>query len=560
MKDERNSETCSKFRTLPFSHLPFCPKLLPPSRSATAPPVDVAIVGGGLGGLAAAHAIRRANPALTVRVYERSTAFGPAGGAVGINPNATKVLRAIDPDLEAHVHSKLTRTPTRSILKTTKGQILDRSEHVVGTVYLEKKYNVGMNLGPWGTTQMSLMERLPEGTVVPGRAFSSLEVLEDGGGGKVRASFQVVGADATETVECRVLIGADGLNSKVRDVSLAALGAPSLKNGEFADSGLVFFRAQGSAKALREAGHLPESLELEANTTVTLIGGSEGIGMFWRGAAESEDELTVMVMAPYPLVEQKGFDISFKPGNRHPILTRKDPAAAASAAVSSDPSLPAAGPGSATSNASAWGWEEKSTRGRKVRDDLLSIVSAWPEDVKTLLAGLEPSRLLQHGVHFRLFDTLPTEWGVGPVTLLGDAFHPAGPAGQGFGLAVEDAYQLAKSIQAHGPTEAALRDYEKARAERIATICGLAYEIFSKDIVRPDRVQQVQQALERAAQVAEEAAAAAGPETERDGAEVAEESESEEMRLLRVAYEARLSPASIQLNKVAYGAEFAPLI
>lgn len=64
------------------------------------------------------------------------------------------------------------------------------------------------------------------------------------------------------------------------------------------------------------------------------------------------------------------------------------------------------------------------------------------------------------------FPSAPRQWGQGPVTLLGDAMHPAGPAGQGFGMAAEDAHQLGLSIGQLGPTAGALRDYEQARAER----------------------------------------------------------------------------------------------
>lgn len=74
-----------------------------------------------------------------------------------------------------------------------------------------------------------------------------------------------------------------------------------------------------------------------------------------------------------------------------------------------------------------------------------------------------------------------TDWGAGPVTLLGDAAHPMLPhAGQGAAQALEDAVVLADHLG--GPArpidpmvlEAGLRAYERERAERTGKIVRLA--------------------------------------------------------------------------------------
>ena len=60
-------------------------------------------------------------------------------------------------------------------------------------------------------------------------------------------------------------------------------------------------------------------------------------------------------------------------------------------------------------------------------------------------------------------DPLP-RWTFGPATLLGDAAHPMYPIGSnGASQAILDARVLARAIRAHGPTEAALGDYEAER-------------------------------------------------------------------------------------------------
>src|SRR2546423_8335479 len=53
----------------------------------------MAIVGGGLGGLAAAHALTRFG--VQAEVFEAAPALGEIGAAVNVSPNATRALVAI---------------------------------------------------------------------------------------------------------------------------------------------------------------------------------------------------------------------------------------------------------------------------------------------------------------------------------------------------------------------------------------------------------------------------------------------------------------------------------
>jgi len=65
-----------------------------------------------------------------------------------------------------------------------------------------------------------------------------------------------------------------------------------------------------------------------------------------------------------------------------------------------------------------------------------------------------------------------TEWGLGRVSLLGDAAHPTLPfLAQGAAMAIEDAAVLGNALGASdGNVVAALRAYEAARSERCARI------------------------------------------------------------------------------------------
>ena len=61
---------------------------LPPHR-----PLRVAIIGAGIGGLAAAGALRRRG--FEVALYERSAQLGEIGAGLQIGPNGVRVLRAL---------------------------------------------------------------------------------------------------------------------------------------------------------------------------------------------------------------------------------------------------------------------------------------------------------------------------------------------------------------------------------------------------------------------------------------------------------------------------------
>jgi salicylate hydroxylase len=92
-----------------------------------------------------------------------------------------------------------------------------------------------------------------------------------------------------------------------------------------------------------------------------------------------------------------------------------------------------------------------------------SLAGASPA-LQELLDGMDEALIT--GIYFR--DPLET-WGSQRVVLLGDAAHPAPPsAGQGAGMALEDAVMLAGCLERHGPgsEQAALREYTHRRRAR----------------------------------------------------------------------------------------------
>ena len=59
----------------------------------TARSLNVAVIGGGIGGLTAAVALRRAGCA--VDVYEQAPQLTEVGGGINMGPNATRILRRL---------------------------------------------------------------------------------------------------------------------------------------------------------------------------------------------------------------------------------------------------------------------------------------------------------------------------------------------------------------------------------------------------------------------------------------------------------------------------------
>jgi 2-polyprenyl-6-methoxyphenol hydroxylase-like FAD-dependent oxidoreductase len=100
--------------------------------------------------------------------------------------------------------------------------------------------------------------------------------------------------------------------------------------------------------------------------------------------------------------------------------------------------------------------------GRKY--ELLAAFKGWHEPIIDLIAATPDNEIMKNGA----YDLVPLRrWGVGRVTLLGDAAHPCTPnLGQGGGMALEDAAVLAKSLARETHLERAFRCYEKQRRQR----------------------------------------------------------------------------------------------
>lgn len=114
------------------------------------------------------------------------------------------------------------------------------------------------------------------------------------------------------------------------------------------------------------------------------------------------------------------------------------------------------------------GWETESWTEPGDREDLLQAFSGWHESLQQLMQAMDPETCYRWALH----DRAPLErWGVGRVTLLGDACHPTLPfMAQGGAMAIEDAAVLLRSLEHEHAVEPALRRYERVRRPRTSRI------------------------------------------------------------------------------------------
>lgn len=112
------------------------------------------------------------------------------------------------------------------------------------------------------------------------------------------------------------------------------------------------------------------------------------------------------------------------------------------------------------------GWEVESWTEPGSYDELKAEFSGWHTDIERLIENVDRQSLYK----WALFDRAPLKrWGIGRVSLLGDACHPTLPfMAQGAAMAIEDAAALA--LCAKQDIVSGLRRYEDQRRDRTARI------------------------------------------------------------------------------------------
>lgn len=157
--------------------------------------MKVLIVGGGIGGLSAALALRREG--VEAEVFEQAPALLEVGAAIAVWPNAMRVLQRLgvaDAVLARAGQFRRVRWMSQD------GTVLNHStfpETGAAAVALHR-----------ADLQGALVGALPPESVHLGKTFVSFREVKD----EVRVSF-----DDRSKVWCEVLVGADGLHSRLRE-------------------------------------------------------------------------------------------------------------------------------------------------------------------------------------------------------------------------------------------------------------------------------------------------------------------------------------------------------
>ncbi|GIL84622.1 hypothetical protein Vretimale_14561 [Volvox reticuliferus] len=475
-------------------------------------PLDVIIIGGGIGGLTTAAALLEAG--IRVRVFEarrrEDSMTGPGG--IQIQANAEKVFRLLSspwPPVRdgssSNSSSSSSSTAATTVAAATtaagsggSGNGGDSSSNLSDAIYvvggpimsggfrsqkgdylyyadidsigLEDVKSNGLSISR-RSLQTILSSVLPYDCVSFGRRFQKFTAPPDGAIGRIKVAFEDGGVE-----ECDVLVGADGIRSKVRE---QLLGTPP----ELTYGGNVCWRGRLPLSRIgRGADWLLKAINMDS--WAEYWGKGVRIGFFTVGPEATPDETV--------------------PGG---IRLEGEPQLAWYAFAIRPES-----------------WEPEPGSDEAVR--LRKLFEGFASPVPELLEAVEPSAV--HLGKIMYHKPRPAPWGAGRVTLLGDAAHAMLPTlGQGGCMAIEDALELVNELgEAVAATashnggallqpastmtevtsydtvavsrlEAALRRYEASRAPRVARVSEQSVQVAALAMADTDLTAWIRDTIYR---------------------------------------------------------------
>ena len=165
-----------------------------------APSTSIAIIGGGIGGLAAAAVLLRAG--FEVQVYEQARALGEVGAGINIGPNASRILNRLG--MAEDLAKAGVRPVTFDQRRWDDGRMLLRAPlgDLVESTFGEPYYTLHR-----GDLHRVLAGAVPADRLHLGHRFTHLVDRGD----KVEAHF-----DNGASVAVDAIVGADGIHSAVR--------------------------------------------------------------------------------------------------------------------------------------------------------------------------------------------------------------------------------------------------------------------------------------------------------------------------------------------------------
>lgn len=308
-------------------------------------PLNIAIVGGGIGGLATAIALL--DRGFNVQVYERAQALQPIGAGLSLMPNGLNCLDAIHPGIVEKLKQAGSQNSQFNLKKST-GEAISSQPSKMMQQYGQPMVNIR-----WSRLQEILAEALPADIIHLNRRCIGLEQSDR----NVEVNFAL-----GKSVEADLLIGADGLNSAVRQVLF--------------DDGFPIYQGRMSWRAVVKYEHkllFPNEITLFTSPdgkNFLLVDVGEGY-IFWSAGALASDDAVCQNAAEVKsrvLTEFAGWAepvqeiIHITPGDRiveRPICDRLPLPSWSSGKVTllgdaAHPIVPALGQGANTAFEDAW--------------------------------------------------------------------------------------------------------------------------------------------------------------------------------------------------------------
>ena len=163
--------------------------------------LNISIIGGGIGGLATAIALRKNG--FNVQVYERAQVLRPIGAGLSLTPNGLNSLDAIQPGMVELLKQAGSQLNTLTLKRST-GEAIASKPIAVMQQYGQPMLNI-----QWSRLQAVLASVLPPNIIHLNHQCIGLKQHDSG----VEAYF-----GNGKTVQSDLLIGADGINSVVRQI------------------------------------------------------------------------------------------------------------------------------------------------------------------------------------------------------------------------------------------------------------------------------------------------------------------------------------------------------